>query len=420
MDIAHGFLIIAVIILGARLFGEVGARFGVPTVIGEIVAGLVLGPSLLGWVEPNATLQFLAQGGIIMLLFEVDMDTDIHHMAKTGLKPFIVANAGVAWPLLLGFLVSYYVLGMDLLPSLFIGGTLTATSIGITVRVLSELRQRHTHEAQIVIGAAVIDDVLGVLVLAFLYHFAESGEMSWLGTAQIALYVFLFMLLAPVFSKLISFIIDRFERHSASPGFLLTLAVGHLLLMSYLAHLIGAPEILGAFAAGLAMGQHFRLHVPEGFASVPFRSGINRIMDANPSMAGRLADQVKPMIHTFAPIFFVMVGVSMNLREIDWHSPFVWQMSGLLLLVSFVGKFLSGFAVREKRLGQVAIGLAMIPRGEVGLIFAQLGFAQHIISPTVYAALILVIMFSTLVPPFLLQAFYSRYGSRLHPVEELP
>ncbi len=413
MDIAHGFLIIAVIILGARLFAELGVRIGIPTVIGEILAGLVLGPSVLGFVESNETLQFIAEVGIVLLLFEVGMETDLYRMAKTGFKPFIVANAGVFFPFVLGYAVSYYLLHIPFLASLFIGGTLTATSIGITVRVLTELNRRQSHEAQIVIGAAVIDDVLGVLVLAFLYQFAQSGSLSLLATAQVALYIVLFMILSPLLAKVVGFVIEHFDRHSATPGLLLSLALGLILLMSYLAHLLGAPEILGGFAAGLAMGQHFRFVIPQMMNGMPFHRHITHVMTPSPVMANRVASQMEPLIHTFAPIFFVMVGVSINLHAINWAAPEVWLMGGLWVLVAIVGKFLSGFAVSENRLTQMAIGLAMIPRGEVGLIFAQLGFAQHILSPLVYAALVLVIMLSTIFPPFMLKGFYARYGNRM-------
>lgn len=175
----HGFfLLLAIALLSAQILSEGAARLGIPSVIGELAAGIILGPSLLGWVSVNETLEILAEIGIILLLLEVGMDTDVYRLAKAGAKPIVVAVAGFGLPFVFGAGVSLYGFGLPLIASLFIGGTLTATSIGITVRVLTELRRRSSDEAQIVIGAAVLDDILGVIALAFLYQFAVIGEIT--------------------------------------------------------------------------------------------------------------------------------------------------------------------------------------------------------------------------------------------------
>ena len=179
MELHEFFLLLAIILLGARLLSEAAARLGIPSVIGELAAGLILGPSLLGWVSANETLEILAEIGIILLLFEVGMDTDVYRLAKAGAKPVVVAVAGFGLPFVFGAGVSLYGFGLPLIASLFIGGTLTATSIGITVRVLTELWRRSSDEAQIVIGAAVLDDILGVIALAFLFQFASRCPRRW-------------------------------------------------------------------------------------------------------------------------------------------------------------------------------------------------------------------------------------------------
>ena len=396
------FFFLAIILIAARLLSETVARFGVPSVIGELLAGLLVGPSLLGWVTPDIAMKRLAEIGIILLLFEVGMDTNLSRLARSGSKPYIVAVVGFALPFVLGYGVSAWIFGLPELTALFIGGTLTATSIGITVRVLDDLGKRHSDEAQIVIGAAVLDDILGVLALAFLYQFAVEQEVSIKGLAEVSFYIVLFMLLAPVAAKLAAIMIDRLDQHAASPGLLLTMALSLILLFSWLAHAVGAPEIMGGFAAGVAFSQHFGFKFPMG------RSKL--IFEPSPKLAHRLEEQMRPLIHTFSPLFFVMVGVSLNLSSINWSSGFVWLLAGSLLLVAFIGKFAAGFFIREPRQRQISIGLSMIPRGEVGLIFAQLGFSQEIFKGDLYAALLIVIALTTMSPPFLLKRLYDKSG----------
>jgi Kef-type K+ transport system membrane component KefB len=401
MELHQFFLFLAIILISARLLSETVARFGVPSVIGELLAGLLIGPSLLGWVSPDTTMKLLAEIGIILLLFEVGMDTDLSRLARSGAKPIIVAVAGFTLPFVLGYGVSAFVFGLPNLTALFIGGTLTATSIGITVRVLDDLGKRQTDEAQIVIGAAVLDDILGVLALALLYQFAVEHEVSVSAVSEVGLYILLFMLLAPLVAKLASMVIDHFDQRAATPGLLLTMALSLILLFSWLAHAVGAPEIMGGFAAGLAFSQHFgfRLWMGKGQA-IEFKP--------SPKLAHRLEEQMRPLIHTFSPLFFVMVGVSLNLGEVNWGSAFIWELAGLLLLVAFLGKFAAGFCIRESRHDQIAIGLSMVPRGEVGLIFAQLGFSQGTLNGELYAALLIVIALTTMAPPFLLKWFYGK------------
>jgi len=403
MELHQFFLFLAIILISARLLSETVARFGIPSVIGELLAGLLIGPSLLGWVSPDTTMKLLAEIGIILLLFEVGMDTDLSRLARSGSKPIVVAVLGFTLPFALGYSVSAWVFGLSEFTALFIGGTLTATSIGITVRVLDDLGKRQSDEAQIVIGAAVLDDILGVLVLAFLYQFAVEQQVSFHALGEVGLYILLFMLLGPLVAKLASAVIDHFDQRAATPGLLLTMALSLILLFSWLAHAVGAPEIMGGFAAGLAFSQHFGFRLWMGK-----RQAIE--FKPSPKLAHRLEEQVRPLIRTFSPMFFVMVGVSLNLKAVDWNSAFIWELAASLLLVAFFGKFAAGFFIREPRRNQIAIGLSMVPRGEVGLIFAQLGFSQGILNGELYAALLIVIALTTMAPPFMLKWFYGRDG----------
>jgi len=396
MEIHTFFIILLAMLLSARVLGELASRLGAPPVIGELLAGVLLGPSLLGWVEPTPVIRLLAEIGIILLLFEVGLETDVMRLARTGLKPVIVALVGVIAPLAGGFGVAYLLFDLPMLVALFIGGTITATSIGITVRVLTDLKRQHSQEAQIVLGAAVLDDIVGVVLLALLYEFSKSGGVSLTNTGKVVAFIALFMVLAPFAAKLMAEVIRRFERKSQIPGLLPTTVVSLVLFFAWLSHAMGAPELLGGFAAGLALSRRFAL--PMGVA-----------IGTDPEFAHRMEEQMRPIIHLFTPIFFVMVGLSLNFSVIDWGSPFVWSFSLTLFVVALFTKLMSGLFIREPFARRIAIGLAMVPRGEVGLIFAELGRSTGIFTPEVYAGLILVIAFTTLLPPFALKIFYRRF-----------
>jgi len=400
MDVHTFFLVLPAILLSARIFGELAARINTPPVIGELLAGVLLGPSLLGWVEPTPVIKLLAEIGIILLLFEVGLETDIMRLAKTGVRPAIVATTGFVLPFILGYGLSRYVYSQSLIESLFIGGTLTATSIGITVRMLTDLRRNQSDEAQVVLGAAVLDDVMGVVLLAFLYQFSRSGHIEFAGAGRVLLFVVLFMLLAPFAAKTVAGIIKRFGAVSQIPGLIPTTIMSLVLFFAWLANAIGAPELLGGFAAGLALSRRFVLPVQAATqADTDFSIAIER--------------EMKPVIHLLTPIFFVMVGLSLNLRTIDWSSPFMWVFSLSLFVLAVAGKIAAAVFVRGPFLQRLAIGLAMVPRGEVGLIFAELGHSTGIFDDQIHAALVIVIALSTLLPPFVMKWFYTRYAPRI-------
>ena len=400
METHDFFLTLLIILLTARVFAELATRLQAPSVIGELFAGVILGPSLLGWIEPFEAIKLMAEIGIILLLFEVGLETDVKRLVRTGIKSLVVAMVGFVLPLVLGFSLGYWAFNQPLLVSLFIGGTLTATSIGITVRVLSDLKRQQAPEGQIVLGAAVLDDVMGVVLLALLYEFSIGGGVSILNTGKVLIFVGAFFVLAPVAAKLISLVIRRFDAVSEIPGLIPTSIVSLVLFFAWLAHTLGAPELLGGFAAGLALSRRFFL--PLGIA-----------LHTDEKFAHRIEDQMKPIVHLFTPIFFVFVGLSLNLREIDWSSSFIWIFSLSLLLASVAGKLIGAFLIKESWPIRWVIGLAMIPRGEVGLIFAELGRISGIFNNEIYAGMVIVIALTTLLPPFIMKWFYGHYAHRL-------
>lgn len=400
MEASTFFIHITIILLSARILGEMAAYMSIPSVIGELMAGVILGPSLLHLIEPQEVIKLLAEIGIILLLFEVGLETDIMRLMKTGINSIIVAFFGVVTPFVFGFCISHYIFELQLLTSLFVGGTLTATSIGITVRILTDMARHHSREAQMVLGAAVIDDIIGVILLAFLYDLSLGKGVSLQHTSQIFIFVVLFMALAPMAAKFMAGVIRKFDNISQIPGLIPTTVVSLVLFFAWLAHAVGAPELLGGFAAGIALSRRFFL--PMGIA-----------VHAEPSFAHRIEENMKPIVHLFTPIFFVMVGLSLNLKAVNWGSSFVWIFSTTLLIVAIVGKVIGAFFIKEDYYRKWAIGLCMIPRGEVGLIFAELGKSGGIFNEDVYAALVIVIALSTVLPIFVIKWFYTKFNKQL-------
>jgi len=401
MEVHTFFLYLLGILLTARLFAEVAARLHIPSVIGELCAGIVLGPSLLNWIPDNEVIKLLAEIGIILLLFEVGLKTDLHRLILAGRRSAYTALTGFILPFVFGFAVSHLMFAQPLLVSLLIGGTLTATSIGITVRVLTDFDRHLAPEGQVVVGAAVLDDILGVVLLALLYEFSTGGGINVGNAGKVLLFITIFFIIAPIAARLISQVIKRFHDTSMVAGLIPTTIVSLVLFFAWLAHEIGAPELLGGFAAGLALSRRF--FMPLGIA-----------LHTDPSFARRVEHNMRPIVSLFTPIFFVSVGLSINLREIDWGSSFIWVFSLSLLAVAFIGKVLGPMLLRERLPIRLIIGFAMVPRGEVGLIFAELGRASGIFNNEIHASLIIIIAVTTMIPPFLMKHVYTRYKDRIN------
>ncbi|WP_455757270.1 cation:proton antiporter [Sulfurimonas sp.] len=395
MQIHDFFLSLFLILIVARILGELFARFGIPSVLGELFAGVLLGSSILGIIQPNEILKVLAEIGIILLLFEVGIETDYERLRNAGKKSFIVAIFGIVLPFISGFLLAYYVFELSFDIALFISGTLTATSIGITVRVLKDIHMEKTNIAQIVIGAAVIDDIIGIILLVFIYDFSISHELTFSHTMSVAATVVMFLILAPALAKLLSYVIDKYHEKYLVPGYVPTIIISLILLFSYFSHLFGAPAILGSFAAGIALSRRFFL---------PFGAFIK----TNHILLDEVKSSMTPIIQIFTPIFFVMVGLSVDLSVIDFTSSYFWLMSLSFILIAFVSKFIGAFLIHQKCfLNNTIIGISMIPRGEVGLIFAEMGRVNGILENDIYAILIFVIAMTTIIPPFLLKKYFK-------------
>ncbi len=401
MDTHSFILVLLLVFVGARVFGELFAYFGMVAVLGEIFAGLIMGPSgfsLISLAESGPLLKVLAEIGIMLLLFEIGFETDINKLKHVGVQSSILAIGGALIPFILGFAVSYLFLNLSLNASLFIGGTLTATSIGITMRVLKDIGIATSKRAQIILGAAVMDDLIGILFLVFIYDYISTGEISLLHTGKIFAFILIFFILTPVVAKAVAKLMRHLSFKRRVHGFIPSFIISLILLFSYIASFLGIPEILGSFAAGIAFSRRF---------IIPFASYLHPNEDDHDFLV-HLRQRMHPIIYLFSPIFFVYVGLSIDLSVIDFSSLHFWVFSSLLIFMAFIGKYTAALLVPGMKFkDKTFLGLAMIPRGEVGLIFAELGRTTKVLDNEIYSILVLVVVVTTLLPPLLMKYFFK-------------
>ena len=374
MDTTRIFLDILVVLLAAKLAGELAERVALPAVSGEIFAGMIVGPSVLGWVHSGDTLHVLGELGVILLLFSVGLETELADLLAVGRASLSVAVAGVVVPFATGYLAAS-ALGVDNEAAVFVGAALTATSVGITARVFGDMRALTTIEARTVLGAAVADDVIGLLVLTVVVGIIADGNASAAGISWVVIEAIGFLLVSSyVGVKLAPHLFALVTRFSRSAGTLVAVAFAFTLGMSELAHLAKLAPIIGAFVAGLALRSS---HV-----------------------ADRVHRELTPVGHIFIPVFFLQIGISADVSQ--FASGAVLRDAAVLLVVAIVGQLVSSLVLRRGQGDRLLVGIGMVPRGEVGLIFATIGLDRGILGDDLYAALLLVVIATTVVtPPFL-------------------
>jgi Kef-type K+ transport system membrane component KefB len=410
--VAQSFLWVAVILVAAKL-GSLVERVGQPVVLGEILMGVVLGNLALvgiGFAEPmrtDAVIGFLAQLGAVILLFQIGLESNVRTMRRVGARAFWVATIGVAVPFALGT----WVVGPWLLPGLsdaaylFLGAALTATSVGITGRVFRDAGVLQRAEAQIVLGAAVIDDVLGLIILAVVASIATSGAVDAASVGLTVLQALGFLAGALVLGQIAAPWLSRgFAKIDPGAGMKLTVALAVCLVFAYLAHAIGLAPIVGAFAAGLVLEEvHFRdFEAPRIRAEVltavaradeRTRSAVNGVLDHHRER--HLERLVEPIGHFVVPIFFVLAGMQVKLDTLA--NPKIVGLAAVLTLVAIAGKIVSGIAAGT--VNRWLVGWGMVPRGEVGLIFAFVGKAVGVLDDELFAVIVLMVVGTTFVTP---------------------
>ena len=375
MNLTKVLLDILVVLLVAKVAAEIAERLKLPAVVGEIVAGILIGPSALGLVEGGDVLRVLGEIGVILLLLDVGLEMDVADLAAVGRASVAVAVVGVAVPFALGWVVGSG-LGMSGNEAMFVGAALTATSVGITARVFGDLRALGTVEARTVLGAAVADDVIGLVILTVVVRLAVEGHVSALAVGSIVGVAVGFLVVTSVCGvRLAPRLFSLVARLSRSSGTLVAFALAFTLAVAELASAAKLAPIVGAFVAGISL--------------------------ARSDVADRIRRELTPLGHLFIPVFFLQIGIDADLAQFA-HGR-VLATAAALLAVAVVGKLASAAGLLGSPGDRLLVGVGMIPRGEVGLIFATLGLREHIFGEDVYAAVLLVVLASTLLTPPLLR-----------------
>ena len=415
MVLAGVLLSLVFIYLASKLGGELSKLVDLPPVLGELVAGVVVGVSALHilvfpetgavasdsivitilqkiaglspenigevFTSSSEVISVLAELGVIVLLFEIGLESDLRELQKVGVRAAIVAIVGVVAPFVGGTVGLILIFGMPTIPAVFAGAALTATSIGITSKVLLELGQLKSTEGQIIVGAAVIDDVLGIIVLAVVASLAKTGEVDISNLIYLIISATAFLLgsifLGKFFNKSFVAIAEKLQTR----GKLVIPALIFAISMAFLAHAIHLEAILGAFAAGLVLDETDKRK--------------------------ELDQQVIPIADILVPIFFVSVGARVDLSVLNPASADNRQgliIAAFLIVVAIIGKVVTGWAiVGKEKINRLAIGIGMIPRGEVGLVFAGIGAASGVLDKPLQAAIITMVILTTFIAPPLLR-----------------
>jgi len=396
---------LAILVLGAKLGGILVSRWGQPAVLGELLFGIALanlyplfaGSAGIEFVRSNTILKFLAEVGVLLLLFDVGLEVDLRAFARVGPSAFLVALIGVVVPFFLGWGTAVWFLpDAPTLVHIFIGATLTATSVGITVRVLKDLGVTTSPEAQTILGAAILDDVLGLIVLAVVVGSITGatdggGGVSIATISVIVLKAVGFFAATFVAGHVLSHRIVSLAAKSGQHGMLFVIGIALCFTLSYVAELIGLANIIGAFAAGVLLD--------------PYGAGIRtRAEEAT------LRELLVPLSELFVPLFFVLMGLQVDLSTLA--EPSALALGITLIVAAIIGKLVCGLGVVGPGIRRLAVGIGMIPRGEVGLIFAGIGArvmleGEPILNENVYSSVVLMALITTIITPMGLRRVFK-------------
>lgn len=402
---------IVVILVAAKLGGELFEKFGQPAVLGELIFGVLVGNlHLLGitWFMPialDAHIDILSRLGVIVLLFMVGLESNIKEMMKVGVPSLLVATVGVIAPFFLGFFVSKFFFPEAVLNvHLFIGATLTATSVGITARVFKDLGKLQMPEAKIILGAAVIDDIMGLIVLAVVSGIIVTGSFSLMSVGIITLKSVAFLIGAIVIGTYTAPWVGHQVSKMNVDGMKLIAALIVAFIFSWAANLIGLATIVGAFAAGLILDD------------VHFKNCKRKNHHGEECSEYHIDDLIRPIAAFLVPIFFVLMGIQVKLET--FADMKVLGVAAGLTVAAILGKQVCGLVVK-KSYSRLVIGLGMIPRGEVGLIFAAIGKGLGVVNDAVFSAIVIMVIVTTLATPAALKIALDKIEKKEGEKEEV-
>jgi Kef-type K+ transport system membrane component KefB len=366
--------------LAAKIAGEAMERIGQTAVLGELLAGVIIGPGVLGFVHDSQGLHALAELGVLILLFEVGLESDLGDLLRAGFQATLVALVGVGVPFAVGYAIMDS-LGHPALLAVFVGATLTATSVGITARVLRDLGRLQDTAAKVVLGAAVVDDILGLIILAVVTGVAQTGGVSLVSVGLLSGKAIAFLVVAILVGIRLAPALIRWIGRMQARGTLIVYSVVFAVALAAVADLMGLATIIGAFAAGLVL--------------------------ATTERRAHIEERIKPVADLLVPVFFVTVGMKVQPAMLN---PFAentqFALALLLTAVAVVSKLAAGLAVYQRGVRRWPVAVGMVPRGEVGLIFAGVGLAAGVIAEDLYSALVAVVMLTTFAAPPWLKALH--------------
>ena len=397
-------LALAIILIAAKLGGHLATLVRQPPVLGELLAGVVLGNlglSFLDGLKGDPAIDTLSRLGVVILLFQVGLESTVAQMMRVGLSSLLVATLGVVGPVILGWAVgAWLVPDAGIYAHAFLGATLAATSVGITARVLKDIGQSDTDEARIILGAAVIDDVQGLVLLAVVTGVIAAADqgtvMSYGAVALVVAKATFFLVGALILGMYLSPKLFALASRLQASGVLLAVGLAFCFLLAWLSDQIGLAPIVGAFAAGLVLEHlHYRDFVDRGEHT--------------------LDHLIEPIASFLVPVFFVVMGLRTDLGV--FADPSVLGLAGALTVAAIVGKQICALGVLGRGLDRLSIGIGMIPRGEVGLIFANMGLTLTVagvpvVSPSMFSAAIVMVIATTVITPPALAWSFKRGRSR--------
>lgn len=375
LDYGQIFLSLALVLVVAKIAAELCERVKIPAVIGEIVAGIIVGPSVLGWVEPSDALKILAEVGVIVLLAEVGLEMNLNELRRVGRASMLVASIGVAVPMSSGILAGS-LLGETLNASLFLGAAMAATSVGITARVFGDLKALSSTESRIVLGAAVADDVMGLIILTVVTRVVEQGSIDVGGLlSTIGLALGFLIVVGGLGLVILPRLVKWVGVKATSAATVGVVAAGITFAFSAAASGAKLAPIIGAFVAGAAL--------------------------ARTEHHDRIARDFAVVGSIFIPVFFMQIGIDTDVTKFfDGH---VLLVAGILSAIAIVGKTVAAVGAFGTNTDKLVIGFGMIPRGEVGLIFATIGVSVGVFNDELYAVVLLMVLVTTLISPPLLR-----------------
>lgn len=389
---------IALILISTKIFGLLTKRFQMPQVVGALAAGVILGPAVFGLLQKNDFITNLSELGVIVLMFTAGLETDIKELKRAGKASLIIALMGVIVPLIGGFALSAFfnnggnVTVMDqkqILQNIFIGVVLTATSVSITVETLKELGKLNTRAGNAILGAAIIDDIIGIIALTIITSFADSSVNVWLVLLKIVLFFAVSIVIGYGFYKFFEWLNGRYNKDMRR---FVILAFVFCLLLSFAAEeFFGVADITGAFIAGVVI--------------------------SNSQRSNYIASRFETLSYILlSPIFFASIGLNMQLTSM---TPIIWLYAALITILAIVSKILGcGLGAKICRYTNeesMQIGVGMISRGEVALIVANKGLALGLMSEIYFGPLVLMVIATTIVTPILLKVVFSKQKGKNKP-----